>query len=758
MKGQVSLFVIIGIVLLGATGLVIMLSEDTTIDHVEKQIPVESVSDDVRPVQEYVQTCMQVIGRDGLDLIGVHGGYIDPPQEYHEEQPLDSAVIMFGENQKIPYWLYSGKPVESDNIAIQFGIPSVNYIQKDHARYIDQHLLECINSFNDPSYPEGIRVLDSPSSIVTYTSERVAIKTNLTIEVPLDGGTKKIDSFVSFVDVPFLKYYFSANAITYQAYGSQYLENMVLALIGFYGRIDSDAIPPFTGQVPGFSTVSWSEYTVDQRMRELLRSYIPLFQINGTKDVVPLTLENTTPQEENFYNAFTLPLIVAGGEELRVDHLYLDWPTYVHVTPSESGVIGPISDYADGIANVPPEQDNSYRFYYDVTFPVVITLREENLPGNEDYTFMFALEANIRNNLRWIDYARGEGPIPYNYGNVNIDLGDMGTVIDPLNQDEVELNVDVGDSWDATDLQTIASQVAGFEPRTTQLRTPTQTLFSNSQTFTSGNLSVDTFDGTTGRPLEGVRVGVGVSDYAFAPLGQTVLKNGFATLSAKGPLFKNGYLSLKKQGYMPYYEPLTLEENTPKNIGSKRLFKIQEKNVTFEVLHFYRVPVIRNGVVTYTLNSTLRNITAQETALVTIEYQGAGLGSYSQVVVYSNESTNTINIVPGRYSISGRLIDENGITIPKECKKICSGVVCWFTSITHIPTEKIDLPNMPWGGVEFNESNSWFVTANNVYDNNTLVIRLIKFEQPTCFESLEKMNQLGRISARYRTQLTPKFK
>ena len=136
----------------------------------------------------------------------------------------------------------------------------------------------------------------------------------------------------------------------------------------------------------------------------------------------------------------------------------------------------------------------------------------------------------------------------------------------------------------------------------------------------------------------------------------------------------------------------------------------------------------------------------------------SGIGTYGQVVVYANDTINPINIVPGRYSVSGRLIDERGITIPKECKKICSGISCWFSSVTHIPTSEIKMPNMPWGGVEFNETNPWFVSAQDAYGDNTLVIRLIKFEQPTCFESLDKMNQLGDVSSRNRAQLIPKFK
>ena len=73
-RGQVTVFVILGLALLiGALIYFYITTRD-----IRPNVNVPRLGGDAGQVQEFVEGCIDQIGRTGLTELGRHGGYIDP--------------------------------------------------------------------------------------------------------------------------------------------------------------------------------------------------------------------------------------------------------------------------------------------------------------------------------------------------------------------------------------------------------------------------------------------------------------------------------------------------------------------------------------------------------------------------------------------------------------------------------------------------------------------------------------------------------
>ncbi len=122
-RGQITLFIIIGILLLISISLVILFREEITLFRPERVIPVEITS-----LVIFGDNCLEQISTDALNILGTQGGYIYLPGEI-ENNPL--SYIDTG--LKIPYWQYIQ----------QNRIPSIPLMEAHLSRYIEERLNNC---------------------------------------------------------------------------------------------------------------------------------------------------------------------------------------------------------------------------------------------------------------------------------------------------------------------------------------------------------------------------------------------------------------------------------------------------------------------------------------------------------------------------------------------------------------------------------------------------------------------------------------
>src|SRR3989338_3113173 len=72
-RGQVTIFIILGIIILAAVVLVFYLTGDTLVKQSEGKVNIET-----KPLKNYVGDCLEKTGNDALTLIGKQGGVINP--------------------------------------------------------------------------------------------------------------------------------------------------------------------------------------------------------------------------------------------------------------------------------------------------------------------------------------------------------------------------------------------------------------------------------------------------------------------------------------------------------------------------------------------------------------------------------------------------------------------------------------------------------------------------------------------------------
>lgn len=175
-EGQLSAFIVLGIMLLLVVGILfyvsIMLKR-------EKQQPKEVAS-----VETFVKQCVSTAAGQGLFTIGRQGGYITLPSEVLTQS---YSTMGFG---------YS----HSQNT-----LPGLNNIKAELEQYITDELTSCLTGLQSMDY--DIRVGSDVHSYVVFADNDVQITSTVPINVASGKSSTTLDSFASTVPVRFKRVY-----------------------------------------------------------------------------------------------------------------------------------------------------------------------------------------------------------------------------------------------------------------------------------------------------------------------------------------------------------------------------------------------------------------------------------------------------------------------------------------------------------------------------------------------------------------------
>ena len=74
-RAQITIFIIIGVILLLSLSIVIVIRTETSKVFVEKFL----LPEEIIPIREYTQNCLESVSREAINRIGANGGFIDIP-------------------------------------------------------------------------------------------------------------------------------------------------------------------------------------------------------------------------------------------------------------------------------------------------------------------------------------------------------------------------------------------------------------------------------------------------------------------------------------------------------------------------------------------------------------------------------------------------------------------------------------------------------------------------------------------------------
>ena len=510
-KGQVTVFIIIGIIVLFAFAAILYFTKVSSVERLraEQEPVITEAPQAFKPLQAYTENCLSQIGRQGLLILGQQGGYIYPDVvgKYSSTNPTEAEGISL-EPTKVPYWHFNSEPNSGKKVLFSSLQPKL-YAKDDPemsmeaqlSRYVKEKLDDCLDAYK-PFQEQGFSIT-MPEYTIDVEGRQMDVhvgdeSVNFLLKMPVKArkgeAQAELDQF--FVKIPLrLKHYYEvANTITQAEKNFSFLEKQGMELISVYSRKDPRYFPP-TSDVTYelFSALSWDEFSLQQKFKDLLVSYVPMLRFLGSSNFYYSTFPEGNILAQKVVDNMVLPL--TGAEDVNINFDYFGWQPYFK-TNSEDGVITPQDIFVSYNALGIPFNFGTQRYdtHYDASYPVLVGLHDDSALGGEGFTFAFALESNIRNNA-------------------------------PA----------VGNEVRETYPRAVSSLACAADQKTTEI------------------VKAVVVDSFTKEPLEAVRVGFTIPEQAECNIGLTDQRG---TVESKFPAVYGGVVNFIKEDYLTNFYPI----------------------------------------------------------------------------------------------------------------------------------------------------------------------------------------------------------
>jgi len=401
-RGQVTLFIILGIVLLLLISIILFLYQS------QRTRP-EVIEPEFIPIKNYVEECIGVVTEEALDLLGTQGGYVEIPREI-ELDP--NSYISFGNGiVKVPFWYYLG----TDRMPFLYKDEGSPSIQGQLENYITENIEICLDDFSVFEEQFTIKPSRRVSSEVEIGDESiiVGVEYPVKIKASVENKVGYVTKYQKIIPVQLKQMYELAKNIMEEENDKMYFENMTLDLMSMMPSI------PFSGLEFHCGKKLWYLSNIKDELQSVLYYNIPLIRIYNT-DYVPFIEQPSTyedlrkytvedffngnypdePPPEDAYEYFHYFWDVRiPKNDLDVGFLYLpEWDMNIQAYPSDNGVLE--SNVARGAKQFLSFMCiNLYHFTYDVEYPVQVIIRDDSAFFETGYTFQFAFPVLIEHNI-----------------------------------------------------------------------------------------------------------------------------------------------------------------------------------------------------------------------------------------------------------------------------------------------------------------------------------------------------------------------
>lgn len=402
-RAQVTVFIIIGLILLVSASIVIYVTTVRKVEVIEEVV----VPPEVQPIYDYVTNCLYESGSDALVLIGMQGGFVDLSPERIETRDITmtpSSYIKIDPTNtfKLPLWFYEGED----------RTPPLEFIQGEIARHVQEHFEECIANFTafEPQYQ--ITALDKPRISSILTDQDVVIRLDYPIEIKEGEKTTTHEKYISHIPVRLKKMWELASAILKKENEVNFFDNLTVDLMAMYDKI------PMDGMEFSCGLKTWRLEEVEDEAQYLFRLYIPKVRVKGTdyppfladddiyEELAEYTMEDVnegnlpdipTPDDAFEYNRMMLDPEVSGVDDLKVSFVYLPrWGIDLNALPNEAGILR--SNIAPGQSFLSFMCINTFHFTYDVIYKIQARLLDPEAYAGEGYIFQFGFPVLIDDN------------------------------------------------------------------------------------------------------------------------------------------------------------------------------------------------------------------------------------------------------------------------------------------------------------------------------------------------------------------------
>lgn len=705
-KAQATIFMIIGIMALIATGTFFYVRDQTLKEEISPgiRIVLEKIPTEFDPVKSFVTACLEDTSLKGLKLIGNQGGYISLNSQYSGQSfslssdPTNTDAVEFapGSGLRIPYWYYLSTPNDCQECQFESKKPELkqgeNSIQNQLSKYIKNNIDECLDNFNALK-EQGFKI-DSRNKEVetTITEKDVVVVLDYNLNVEKEDTKSTVSQFFVILPVNLQDVYNLATRITNFQMQNRFLEKAAINLISIFGGIDEKRLPPTSDTRFEFSgETTWIKSEIKEKVNQLLLSYINLFQVYNTKNYNRNIFASSLKQ--SLYDDFIVPLADESYPDLEASFTYLDfWPIYFDLN-CNGEFCQPQSAGSDLLSVVGLQR---YNFAYDVSFPTYVEIKDPDALNGRGFTFRFFLEANLRNNE----------PLPVDFAPFQIETISLGSLL-----------CDLGNR-------------------------------------NSGDVTINVKDKGNDIPLDDVQV-------TYTVTGETCFigtTNEDGSLTAKFPIGTiGGIVHFIKNDYLR--KALQFDASLEEKSIEVKLDSIKTKNI---VIRKKKIVKTQNG---WQFLNQAFDLDPKEEAILTLKRNSPLQDEeYSAGVFFTpNQGPSEVNIAPGSYEATITLLLKDTLVIPEKKVDISGNLI---TDLI-VGKQEYTVPGIefneenpfPSGGLKLNVT----LSADDLNNYNTIVFYAVSPalqeipESLRVIEDLQQSNNIEYYSSVYNLALKPTF-
>ena len=441
-KGQVTVFIILGILLLAIFGLFLYFTGNSIQQEATSasRDVVEDVPSEFIAIQSYTETCMETTATEGLIILGQQGGLLYPESlgEFSQTDPTNADGINL-DPLSVPYWHYNALENGQPEVAIASMQPSLDddddffSIAAQLGRYIDENIEDCLVAY-EPFVQQGYTVTyDARETSVRIFDGELDFTLLMPLVVSQGEATADMSTFYGVIELDLKHFYEVADEITEAEREFTFLENQLLELLIIHQGERLDSFPPFSGS--GFNEVNYLFWDVDilqTKLQNILQTYVPVLQYQNSLNYLRYHFDDSKSQHTALAQKMTDNMILplSNADDVIVSFDYFGWKPYLNINGGQSQ-IRPTGYVIESPFDIAAFRFGFQDYYasYDVSHPVLVTISDDAALNGRGYSFSFALESNVINN-KAIDaeYVQPDTVVP-----------DQGSIICNSEQRETEL-------------------------------------------------------------------------------------------------------------------------------------------------------------------------------------------------------------------------------------------------------------------------------------------------------------------------------
>jgi hypothetical protein len=409
-RGQITVFMIVGILLLAIFAAILFITNSTITDKAgtEAAPVIDTVPQEFNAIQTYTTNCLKSVAENALVIAGQQGGHIAPTMlgDFSPSNPTDSAGINLN-SLLVPYWHYNSQPNGLPQVSIINNRPELKgddflSMESQLGRYVDQEIERCLSEY---------QTFVGQGFLVEYDEKKTQVKifdgyVDFILDMPLKIDRGKDDAFMETfyvrVDVDLKHMYEVAQNIVDFEINTTFIESHFLNVLRVHMGTAPDRFPPvLLVQFDENPSEFWLTQDLRGKLKSLLNSYIPILRFSGSDNFYRHEYDSMVSDFSSLYQQASDDMILDLGENAGVDvnFNYFDWEPYLNVNGGQEE-LRPTSLFMEAPFDLFRYELGFEKFVntYDVSFPVLVTLYDADSFQGKGYTLNFAMEANVINN------------------------------------------------------------------------------------------------------------------------------------------------------------------------------------------------------------------------------------------------------------------------------------------------------------------------------------------------------------------------